>query len=172
MAEDFKYKFECSFRSEILPKNKIIELISDPDLHQISLGRMDITDEILIELLKSIKTNQNLKYLILPCNKITDKGAIAIAEFLETDESLSLKEIDLRGNQITENGIIAMTSARPDNKKSGHEIEITLGGSDLNENVKEAIKFSKELNCEVGDILNIKKGTKRASIKIHSYSNW
>ena len=102
----------CSFNgSEVL--SMALDFYSGSICTELSLVNCNIDDAKVTLLAEALSTNTVLKKIALTANKISDKGAIAIANILPQVE---IKKIDLNLNKINDEGGLALISAA--NKKN------------------------------------------------------
>ena len=75
---------------------------------ELSLVNCNIDDDKVTLLVEALSTNTVLKELVLTANKISDRGAIAIANILP---QVGIQRIDLNLNKINDEGGLALISA-------------------------------------------------------------
>lgn len=78
------------------------------------LANMDLTDQQLLPIIKTLESDTNIQILMLPFNQIGDKGAKAIAELLKKNNTIT--ELILFRNKITDVGMNDIAKALKKNK--------------------------------------------------------
>lgn len=75
---------------------------------QLGLANLNLNDELIAYLASGLRSNTSIKYLYLPFNKITDKGAAEIANLLLES---AIKKIYLFNNKIGDEGMTLIASS-------------------------------------------------------------
>lgn len=95
-------------------RNNIQNKIKTSPANQVDLGKLDIKDNELEEIVKMIvETKPNISEIFLNDNLITDIGAKIIAKQFATLNQLSV--LDLQFNQIGKEGALSLFSLRSKN---------------------------------------------------------
>ena len=76
-------------------------------LQELDLSQSSITDNVVSHLSRALQHNSSVTHLMLSCNKsITNTGAVALGEMLRVNKSL--RELNLRGTSVGEEGATAL----------------------------------------------------------------
>jgi hypothetical protein len=100
---------------------KLIKRVAynDVSINKLSLGmKHKIGDVGAIAIAEALKTNESITDLYLGCNEIGDVGVIALAEALKTN--MSITDLYVSDKQVVDEGIVALVdieSAKARNRK-------------------------------------------------------
>jgi len=108
------------------------------------LMRNEIEDTGAVALADALKTNTSVTTIILSNNNIGDAGAAALADTLKTN--ISVTEISLFSTMIGDSGAVALANAL---KTNTSVTEISLGGNTIGPNGKRALDAANKPNVRV-----------------------
>ena len=94
----------------------VANIIRCPNLQRISLYSCNITNELLLTIVKAVRCNRSISRLGLFGNSIGNAGCIALSTLLD-DPDCSLNYLDLDQNEIGNEGILTIENSLSHNDK-------------------------------------------------------